>query len=269
MEAKASRVLFNRAFYGAFDARKNVLISLVLFWGGLLLVFFRALSFGASPWVRLNLIFMPIFLCSGLLLALGVVLVRMYRQEQKQKKWFFQELIVKYGEVILGASYFAVPVALLFLLLWFVVGVFILFSKIPVVGPLFGAFLASVPFLLNSLAISLLIATIAFLFFASPLLAVKQGNFVSILRRIFERFWTDPYQSLSFFFRALFPVLGSGLVLWLSSSMTKGLFPAPNEFVSVLRMFFMMIPFVLLISPAICFFFNYACEANSELEKLV
>ena len=69
---------FYRALRFSFSQKRYVITFLSLALCGALVVLCWALSYSATPWIALSLCFLPIFISSGVLLSLGVLLSRMY-----------------------------------------------------------------------------------------------------------------------------------------------------------------------------------------------
>src|SRR5208337_3939660 len=90
-----------------------------------------------------------IFLCAGFLLAAGVILVRIYHDEVKERPTRYRDIVAKSWEVAIGSSYFSIPIILCYLLLWMLLGIFVLLKEIPGIGDLFGVLLSFGPFLIN------------------------------------------------------------------------------------------------------------------------
>src|SRR5208337_2873553 len=105
-----------------FSKKKFLFVFSLLVLSGLLVVFFRGLALHAGQWVQLSLTFLPIFICSGILLSMGILLIRMYHDEVKQRDVNFWNTLSRSWEVVIGASYFALPIIFSYLLLWMLMG---------------------------------------------------------------------------------------------------------------------------------------------------
>src|SRR5262245_18674243 len=141
--------IFNRALSLAFERRKLLMVFVVLALCGLLVIFFRALAIHAGTWVLMSLSFMPIFICAAIVLSVGVILIRVYHDEIKRKTFRYRDILAKSWEIVIGASYFTIPIILCYLLLWMLLGIFVLLKEIPGVGEFFGVIFAFGPFLIN------------------------------------------------------------------------------------------------------------------------
>src|SRR5690554_3187916 len=96
---------FARAVVFSFSKKKMMLTFPVLVLCGILVVFCRAVAFEASDWIAMSLAFLPILLSSGILLALGVLLIRIHIHEAKQLHLGFRRLITGSVDLIMGTSY--------------------------------------------------------------------------------------------------------------------------------------------------------------------
>lgn len=268
MQLTDLQLSFNRAMGKSFEKSKLLMTFLLLTLCGLLVVFSRALGENANAWMGLSLTFFPIFLSSGLLLALGVILVRGYHDEVTKGEAKYWKILSSSWETIIGASYFALPFLLIYLMLWMFLGIFILLRNIPAVGEFFGVILSFAPFLLNFVTLLLCVAVVAMLFFVSPIIALKGLNRPLVTEILARRFQADLFSNLLFFACALLPLL-LYLGLLLASAILTGSFciTCENPIAKVLEWFFIMIPFAALLAPALIFFFNFSAEAFVLFQK--
>src|SRR5690348_1071724 len=117
---------FSRAVLFSFSKKKMALTFPILVLCGILIVFCRAVAFEASPWIAMSLAFLPILLSSGILLALGVLLIRIHMHEVKSLHLSFRRLIAGSVDLIMGTSYLSIPPVLAYLFLWMALGLFYL-----------------------------------------------------------------------------------------------------------------------------------------------
>ena len=122
--------IFNRALKFSFSKQKLLFMFPVLLVCGLMTVFCRAIAIHAGQWVILSLTFLPIFLSSGLLLAAGVVLARIYHHEVKMIPLSYKKILSESWDLLIGVSYLTLPLLLSYLLLWVLMGVFYLLKEI-------------------------------------------------------------------------------------------------------------------------------------------
>ena len=111
---------FSRAAALSLSKKKLALALPALILCGLLIVFCKAVAFEANEWVAMSLIFLPVLLSSGVLLALGVLLIRIHHHEAKQMALDIKKLISSSADLVIGTSYLAIFPVLAYLLLWIV-----------------------------------------------------------------------------------------------------------------------------------------------------
>lgn len=260
--------IFNRALSLTFDRKKLLLVFTVLSLCGLMVVFFRAISFNANQWVLLSLTFMPYFLCAGVLLSTGILLIRIYHDEIKRKEFRYRDILANSWEVIIGASYFAIPIILCYLLLWMLLGLFVLLSEAPGIGEFFSVVLAFAPFLLNLGAIVLALLSLSLLFFVAPVLALSGLNRTRVAQIVSQRVQADPFSNLLLGWIALLPLLIIFGILFTAALLTGVVcLNCENPVSNVLQTFFIMIPFSALLAPAVIFYFNFAAESHVLILK--
>jgi len=260
--------LFNRALALTFDRKKLLLVFVVLALCGLLVVFFRGLSINAGYWIVLSLTFLPFFLCAGILFSTGIMLVRIYHDEIKGKPNNYSEILSKSWELLVGASYFSIPLILSYLVLWICLGIFVMLKQIPAVGDIFAVILAFGPFLLNLGSITLCLLNVAMLFFMTPIVAFKGLNRIRVVETLVTRLKSDVFSNMILFLFALLPLLAlTGLLLFAAFLTGTVCYTCENPLHNVLQWFFIMIPFTALLSPAVVFFFNFAAEAHVFMHK--
>lgn len=262
------QLLFNRALVHTFNLKKLFVTFVVLALCGLLAVFFRGISLNAGIWVGMSLMFMPFFLCAGVLLALGVILIRIYHDEIKNRETKYQLVLSKSWDVVMGASYFSIPIILSYLMLWMLLGLFFLLGQIPGIGEFFGIILIFAPFLLNLGSLVLCLLSLAMLFFLTPILALKGFNRMRISQLLSNRFKIDPFSNCLLWLVGLIPLLAFLVILSLAAVMTDTVcYHCDNPLTRILQWFFLMIPFTALLAPSVVFFFNFAAEAHVWMQK--
>lgn len=262
---------FNRALSLTFSRKKLLIVFCVLALSGLLVVFFRGLSLHAGEWVRLSLTFLPIFLCAGILLSMGIFLIRVYHNEVKQKGSPYWTVVSDSWTTIVGASYFAVPVILGYLLLWILLGIFVLLKAIPLIGEFFSVILAFAPFLINLGTLVLCVISLAMLFFLAPIIALKGMTRELVFESAVKRFEQDPLANFLLILTALVPLAFIVTLLTVAALLTGSIYweasQAPLQ--TVLIWFFIMVPFTAFLTPAVIFFFNFAAESHVLMQRHV
>lgn len=268
MDFHSISLSFNRALNLTFKRKKLLLVFCTLALSGLLAVFFRALAWKANQWIQLSLTFLPIFLCMGILLSLGIFLIRIYYNEVKGREISYKQIILNSWELIIGASYFTIPIILSYLVLWVSLGIFLLLGEIPSAGGFFSAILAFAPFLINLGAIILCLVSLLMLFFVAPILALKGMDRHIVLHSIIKRFEKDSFANLLLMLIALLP-LGFVLSLLILAAALTGSFYLDCQSLpqTVLTWFFIMLPFTAFLTPAVIFFFQFAAESHVWMQK--
>ncbi len=259
---------FNRALYFSFSRRRLLLTFPTLVLCGILTVFCRALSLNANPWISLCLGFLPFFISTGILLALGVLLSKMYPRDINGTKINVRRLIGSSMDLVIGVAYVAVPPLLVYLLLWILLGFFFLLKEIPGVGEFFSVIFSFAPFLLIFGSLVLCLINLGILFFVTPavnLLSVRKGSWI---KKIFNFLKMRIFGATCLFAIGVFPLLFTFFLLSVAAVFTNTSFLlASGSLAIAIQWFFMMIPFAALISPAILFFFNFSSESYALLQE--
>jgi hypothetical protein len=268
MDFQSFSFIFNRSLAFTFSKKKLLFVFCILALSGLLVVFFRGLALHADQWVKLSLTFLPIFICAGVLLSMGILLIRIYHDEIKQREVNYWHTLSRSWEVILGASYFAIPIIFSYLLLWVLLGLFVLLSEIPSVGEFFGAILAFGPFLIHLGTLVLCLLSLATLFFVAPLIALRGLEGAAIFHMAIKKLEKDPFINFALILVALLPLAIILSLLLLAAVLTGSLcLDCQNSLQTILKWFFIMVPFTAFLTPAVIFFFNFAAEAHVLMQK--
>lgn len=263
MNLNEIQLSFNRALKHTFSKEKLYLVFFILAACGLLAVFFRGLAVSAGEWVSLSLFFVPVFLCAGILLSTGIILIRIYHDEVKGRPFSYKKIVARSWELIIGASYFSVPVILIYLILWMFLGIFMLLKGIPGLGEFMGVVLAFAPFLINFLTLVLFVLNFAVLFYVTPVVALKGLSRHMVTQVLMTRWRSDVFSNLLLLLIAMLP-LALLLILLVASAIITGQIcvNCTDPVLTVIEWFFVMIPFTALLTPAVIFFFNFAAEAH-------
>lgn len=269
MDLQDIQFIFNRAWSLTMDRKKLTLVFTVLMLCGLLVLFFRSLAIHTNMWIGMSLTFLPIFFCAGVLLSLGVILIRVYHDEIKKRHPIsFRKVIGKSWDLIIGTSYLSIPIILGYLLLWMILGIFFLLNDLPALGGFFSIILAFGPFLLNLGAIFLCVVSVSMLFFLTPLVSLRGLNRIQLSKMLARRFQEDMFLNLLLATIAATPLLILSMLLMLAASMTGVVcYACENQSYHLLQWFFMMIPFTAVLAPAVVFFFNFAAEAHVLIQR--
>jgi hypothetical protein len=263
--------MFDRAFWHSFSKRRMFFVFIVLSLCGLLSVFCRGLAFQSGDWVAMSLTFLPVFLCTGILLSTGVVLIRCYHDEIKNRDASLRKIFKKSWSLILGTSYIAIPLLLCYLVLWILLGIFYLLKGIPSLGEFISVIFSFGPFLIILGSLVLVVFNLFLLFFATPAIGLNgEEDRLKVARVVLKRFKFDIFGNLVLVLMAITPLLIVVGLLLLSAILTEVSYTDPNNTLHiVLQWFFIMLPFAALLSPAVIFFFNFAAESHVFMQKKI
>ena len=268
MNWKEIEHVFNRALTLTFSRKKLLFTVPTLVFCGLVIVCFRALGSRANDWLAISMTFLPIFFCSSILLAVGIILSRIYHHEVKNLPVSYRKTLSVSKELMVDIAYLALPVILVYLLLWTLLGIFYLLKEIPMIGDGLGVILSFGPFLLlfGSFVLSLL--SIVMLFFVTPAVALKSSVQVEMLQSVIKRLRFSPFSNLALMLLGILPlVVMSGLMTIAAIVTGKSYVAAENSLAVSLEWFFIMLPFSALLTPAVIFFFNFAVESHVLMIK--
>jgi hypothetical protein len=257
-----------RAALFTLQKKKLLFSALILFFSGLVLLFGMGLGLGSGPWMSQSLFFVPLFIALGTSMALGVILIRSYHDEVKQKEGTLVALIKSSVPSILGIAMLFAPIILGYLCLWVSMGIYLLCSEIPYIGTIFATVFAFVPFVMNVAIVLGVLFSIYLLFALTPTFALTNVWQGSQFVAMFEKALKGTTVRLSLFAIAFLPLsLLSGL-LFFASFMTMQLIGHDvGQLQLVIECFFIMLPLVLFLAPGVIFFFNMSAEAHIFLQK--
>jgi hypothetical protein len=268
MTLSALQTSFNRALYLLFSRAKFLLTFGALLVCGFIYVFFQGIAVDNAPWLQQCLTFLALFIDGMLLMAVGVLLIRIHHDEIKQREVNLRNLISNSWELLVAPFTYLLPFILAFLILWIVLGLFVLLYEIPLVGSFFEIILGFAPFVIQFVALLLCSALVASLFFVTPLLALKGWQGMHMYQTFMQRLQTDLFSHLLLLVVGIIPILFIVSLLVLSAFLT-GFYvePACTPLTCILQGFFIMIPFVALLTPFVIFFFNFSAEAHVLLQR--
>ncbi len=260
--------IFNRSCKNTLSKKKFFFIFLTLIACGVLIVFCRALSFGAHSWVSLSLVFLPIFLCAGILLAMGVLLNRIYYHEVKGQPIELRKIFGQSLQLLVGVAYLTLPLILGYISLWTLLGVFYLIQEIPAIGGGVAVLFSFGPFLLVLGCLLLSIASLLILFFVTPYIAIKNSVKIQIAQQVIAAVKNNALSYILLFSIALIPLLLCVGLLTLAAVMTGlSYLPQQQAIGTAMQWFFIMLPFCLVMTPFISFFFNFSLESYSYMQR--
>lgn len=261
-------LMFNRALQFTFSRKKMLFTAPVLILCGLIVVLCRALGKGAGHWFAYSFVFLPIFFCSAILITAGIVLIRIYHHEVKRLELSYRRTFRQSFDLMVQVAYLTLPLVFAYVLLWLLLGIFYLLKAIPGIGDALGVILSFGPFLLllGSFALSLLSVTL--LFFLTPTVALKSSAQFELFVELFKKLKAHIFSAVIFLLLGLFPLLCTVVFMMLAVFVTgRSYFMAEHSFASVAQLFFIMLPFSVLLSPALVFFFNFSAESYVWMQQ--
>lgn len=268
MTWKEVETIFNRALSYTFSRKKLLFTAPILIFCGLVSVCFRLLGAQGHGWLAISMKFMPLFFCSSVLLAAGIVLIRVYHHEVKGLPLSYRKTFQDSKNLMTDIAYLALPVVLIYLALWTLLGVFYLFKEIPIVGDALSIVLSFGPFLLLLGSFLLSVFCVAFLFFVTPSVSLKSSVHVDILKGAWQRLAFNPFTNVALLLLSLLPGALIATLMTMAARMTGKNFVAAGTPMAIgLQWFFIMIPFSALLAPAVVFFFNFAVESHVLMVK--
>jgi len=219
-------------------------------------------------WTQIGLSFFPFFLSMGLLITTGIILIRLYHDEIKQKPIIYTNVLNKSWEVAVGASYYFIPVVLVYFVIWIFLGIFFLLKEIPGIGQTLGLILGFAPFILNLILILLCVLSVITLFFATPQIALRRLSGVHLGNVIYKQIRNDLFTNCFLFFVAAIPFLITFYLLHLATNLSAFYSSECESIICrTLEAFFIMIPFTAFLVPSTIFFFNFSAEAHILIQK--
>lgn len=259
---------FNRALSYSFTKKKCFLVFPVLIFCGVLIVFCSALGQGTNSWLSMSLVFVPIFLLLGIMLSLAILLIRIYYHEVKGIKISYKSIFFSSWELIIGTAYLSIPTILVYLILWIILGIFILLKEISFIGEFIGVVLVFAPFAIILSSILLVAISLFALFALSPEIALGHKKKLSLAKQVVNRIKGNVFAYLLCFLISIFPFGAISWMLGYTAYLTEVSYVLPGSLLSIsVKWFFILFPVSLFLTPATIFFFNFAAEAYNLLNK--
>jgi len=259
---------FNRAVEKTLSLKKILLTSGAILLAGIFFVFFQAISIESNTWLKFSLALIPCFIAVAILLSCGILLIRTYHDEIKGKEADLGGVVNTSANLLMSSIYFVLPLLIAFLILWLVIGLFVLLASIPAIGPFFGALLAFVPYILTLGSILIFLFAMVSLFYVTPVLALRGIDRPYLQRTLLKRIAADPFTHLLLLVIGYLPVYIFYYVLITALNFTTIVMSLHGSTPFLYLSWIMQaIPISLLLSPAYIFFFNFAAEAHVLLKK--
>ena len=260
--------IFNRAFSLSFCKKKLFLVFSVLNLCGILVVLSHMVAVGSNYWLNNSLVFFPTFICAGIFMALGIPLIRIYHDEVKKKNFTYRSILLSSWSLMSKISVFVIPFLLAYLLLWIILGFFYLLKEIPGAGELVGVIFSFGPFLLILGSLVLSASAVFLLFFMTPMVSLKSVISLSLVEEFYSRLKKNLFIHFLLLGVGILPLIIVTGFLILAATLTGMTYAITQRTWAIgLEWFFIMIPFVAFLSPAVVFFFNFAAESFVLMQK--
>lgn len=260
MEFRDIEKMCTRAAKYTYSKTKLAIASVAIVLCGLFVVFAMGASLAANQWITLSLAFLPIFICGGVLVQLGVILIRAFHDEVKNKVLSYPRIIKESLKQFAFSLSVFLPIVLIYLLLWILLGLFFLVSEIPIFGDFFSVVFAFGPFLLILGSIVLSVVSAFLVFAVSPHWALKPFS-TEMLTYSLQDLSKQLFFKIVMFIVGLIPLGFTTLLLYIAAKLTTFLYIVEESHLQqVLQWFVIMVPFAVILSPAMVYFFNLAAE---------
>lgn len=268
MSWKEVEFIFNRALGFTFSRKKLCFTAAVLVACGMMIVLCRTLAAKAGDYLALSLTFLPIFFSTAVLLALGILLIRIYHHEVKKLPVSYARTILSSKDLLIEVAYLSIPLILVYLVLWTLLGLFYLLKGIPFLGNALGVIFSFGPFLLLLGFFLVCCFSVLTLFFITPCIALKSSVDAEVMQNVWKRVKFNAFSNIALLFLGLVPLLFlSGLMVLAAVLTGKSYFEAEKAIEVGFQWFFIMLPFAILLAPAVVFFFNFSVECYVLMQK--
>ena len=250
---------FNRALRLSFSINKLLFVFVVLWCCGFGLLLCRSFGLQTQDWLMLNWNFLPFFAIAILGLSLGVLLVRLYNDEIKERKMDYRKTFSLSKRVMVEIAYLGMPLIIGYLILWTILGLFYLIKELPKVGWALGVFLSFGPFLLFLSMVCLFVLFLILFFFLTPIVALRDCLPKEWIKCMLSRMSHSLLTNFILFIISVIPVGCILGLLVISLDMTHAFYLSSAN---PLDLVLIMLPVSVLLAPGVVFFFQFAAESH-------
>lgn len=259
---------FTRAFLFAIQKKKLFFTYPFIFLTGIIFIFFKSINESAGKWANLSFLFLPIFISFAILFVLGIFLTRIYFHDVKNLKCTYMEILKNSVDKVFQTFYISIFSIFTFVIVWIVFGFLAAIKDIPHIGSFIGVFLSIIAYIFILFFIGLVILNLFLLFFITPMIALKSKMKLRLLLQAFKNLKNQIFVNFSLFLIAFVTFLIAVLIFFIAAVLTKSYFAIRLDSIYFgLENFFIMIPFTILITPFVIFFFNFSLEAYNLMKK--
>lgn len=250
---------FNRALRLSFSMKKLLFVFVVLWCCGFGLLLCKSLGLQTQDWLMLNWNFLPFFAIGILGLSLGVLLIRLYHDEIKERKINYRKTFSLSKRVMVEIAYLGMPLIIGYLILWTILGLFYLIKTLPKIGWALGVFLSFGPFLLFLSMIFLIVLFLILFFFLTPIVALRECLPKEWIKYMLSRMSNSLLTNFVLFIISVIPVGCILGLLMISLNMTHAFYLSSAN---PLDLVLIMLPIAVLLAPGVVFFFQFAAESH-------
>lgn len=250
---------FNRALRLSFSIKKLLFVFVVLWCCGFGLLLCKSFGLQTQDWLMLNWNFLPFFAIAILGLSLGVLLVRLYHDEIKDRKMDYRKTFSLSKRVMVEIAYLGMPLIIGYLILWTILGLFYLIKELPKVGWALGVFLSFGPFLLFLSMVCLFVLFLILFFFLTPIVALRDCLPKEWIKCMLSRMSHSLLTNFILFIISVIPVGCILGLLVISLDMTHAFYLSSAN---PLDLVLIMLPVSVLLAPGVVFFFQFAAESH-------
>jgi len=261
--------LYRHAYLNTLSRQRCLWTTAIIALSQVPILFSFALGAAAPLWTDIGIKFSALYLSFGILLSFGIFLMRLYRSKQEFTMISYRDFGMGFWKAWLHACHLIIPILLLGMMLWVILGIFALIQEIPYAGPYLATFLSPGAFLATLSLLLLLVACGLLLYFATPFIALKGTYDLNVIKQSLLQHAKTPLTSLAFFAIACLPVTILGIFAYAAHVLTSKLLCPPSTTCETLQWLFLILPTSLFLSPGILFFFNFAYEANKDMETKI
>ncbi|MCH9625855.1 MAG: hypothetical protein S4CHLAM123_10390 [Chlamydiales bacterium] len=257
--------MFNRSIKGALDLKKIILLFVMLFCVGVFYLITQAFAHFATDWLGMFFNMLSIVFAIGVMLFAGGILTKLYFNKDMSSSLQPNTLFRSSWGIFLRSAYIALGFLAVFLSIWLATGVFWFLNAIPYFGYLMSTVFVFGPFFLNLIALLVCFAALFVLFFCTPFLASEEPlEHRSLLAQLKKNYFSNAL----FLVIAVVPVWIVFSFVLKATRMTVEVYGAEMHFFgSLVQVFFIMLPFLAVLTPALIFFFNFAAEASVMIQQ--
>ena len=220
---------------------------------------------GYWPAIAMGLI--GLFIASLSLLVCGVGLTRLYSHKLHERNVDIWGLFNECTPRLMQAPLFCMPPLAAAICCWLGIGLFSLLEAIPYLGVLITSFFSVIPMLLSVILVLLAVTQVLVLFMITPMLGLGSLSWMHCIRMLGEGLVKNPFGYISLLAIAITPILLGSSIVYAAGM----LLPVPTSFAAgfglTMRTLFLLVPAALVLSPTLCFFYNFSAEASVLLNR--